>query len=290
MAAEITPDMSMTMIQRVLDKGGDIEFKKGTYKISNTLILFSNSFISCDDGVVFEKHCAPTMFLTNVGYKTTLYKGAHDIVWYGGNFISDVKSKTQSNIFTLFHAQNVTIRDITVQQDYAQHVIEINASKNIKVEGCTFMRHKPPKDYKEVIQLDFANYAGFTFAPAESPCYDGTHCQGIKIYRNRFEKCGHAIGTHTVSTEAKAHKNIMIIENEYHGLNEGIFVKLLNMQDVKVAGNDVTRADIMVKLNAMKTETFPHGGTRKVDLGKRNKNVTITENLVDSSTCEVVVI
>lgn len=280
----IKPTMTMKQMQTILNKGGRITFLTGTYNITQTLYLVSGTDITCEADVIFQKKCLPSLFMTKVNSKTTKYNGVKQLSWVGGKIVSEIQDKTQSNLITLVHAKDIHISDLVTLNDYAQHCIEINACRDVIIKGCSFNNHKPPKAYKEAIQIDFSNFSGLTYADANDPTYDGTHCQNITVFDCSFGNVAHAIGTHTCSHENKAHKDIYISSNNYlaYQLDDGIFMKCLNMQNVFADHNYITNASIGFKLNATKTETLSHGGTVKVDYGKRNRNVIIdASNKVD---------
>ena len=290
MIQKITPNMSMKSIQAIFDKAGDIKITKGEYKITTTIYISSDTTVTCESGVVFIKKCLPSMFMTKVGPNTVKYKGAHDICWTGGHVISDIKSSTQSNLFTLVHARNVSISDVVFERSMSPHCIEINACKNVEIVGCWFGVHNPLKPHKEAIQIDFANFAGLTYADKNAATYDGTHCYSIWINDCTFVNVGHAIGTHTCGHDERAHKEIRIFNNIYngHGSDTSIFVKLLNMHDVGIVNNKISYAGIAIKLNAIKAETLPHGGTVKVSSPKRNSDVVIQDNIMEDCKKQIV--
>ena len=281
----ITPKMTMKQRQAVLDKGGQIKFTSGSYSITDTLYLSSNSSVVCDKDVTFVKKCKPAMFMTRVTDKTTKFNGVHDLSWTGGDIVSDVTGSTQSNIFSIVHAKGVLIQNVRFFRDRAQHCIEVNASKDVQIISCTFSDHKPYKDYKEAIQIDFANYAGLTYAAADAPTYDGTHCRDISIRKCIFSESATAIGTHTVSHADKFHKGILIDYCDYFGDKTGVFARLLNMRAVTVTNNYVEKALIAVLATTKSKEVLEHGGTVTVDSEKHCKNVTVKQNqLIDCYT------
>ena len=286
----IKPSMTMTRIQKALNKAGDIKIESGTYKITQTLYLKSESKICCEDGVVFEKKCLPSMFMTAVTDKTTKYRGVKNLVWIGGYFRSAVTGKTQSNIITIFHADGVNISKAFFEGGKAPHCIEINASRNVTIGQCQFENHVPAQAYKEAIQIDFAYYAGLTYADPDVPTYDATHCRNVQIINCNFFKVGHAIGTHTVAHEDKHHAGILVKGCQYVGSKDGVFVKCLNMQDVIIAANTIRNASRAVFINAVKTEYQTNGVKVKVDNPKRCKDVLIQANGFTGCETEVQVV
>ena len=56
----------------------------------------------------------------------------------------------------------------------------------------------------------------------------------------------------------------------------------MNMQNVNVWNNTVSDLSALVKLNTTKNEILSHGGSVKVDVGKRNKNVDVKCNILSN--------
>lgn len=282
--AEITKSMTITKINNVLAKGGNITFKAGTYDITDTLILCNNSNIKCEKGVEFKKKTPKAILMTKVAKTTTAYKGAHDITWDGGTFIGNTNT-SQSNMISIVHAKNVTLKNMDMQKCVALHFIEVNASQNVDILGCVFSDHvtKAGKEHKECIQIDYAGYDGLAYANKTDKTYDGTHCQNIKIYRCIFKNNLCCIGTHTVSTLDKAHKNIVIEENVAIGRDSNkedcVFAKILNFNGVEITGNCIEAFNKGIFVNRMATGHFNSGGTQKLSGYKYSANITARNNM-----------
>ena len=282
--SKVRPGETMASIQKKLKAGGVIEFAKGEYQITQTLYIYSKSDIRCEEGAVFYKKCVPAMFMTYVTSATTKYGGVHDVTFTGGRLVGANKSSTQSNHMTLCHAKNITIKNVVFQGGNNPHHLEINSSKNVKVIGCTFKEHAPIKDYKECVQIDYANYAGLTYASANDPTYDGTHCQDIVIEECRFFDNPHCIGTHTCTTELKSHKNITISECKAEHVS--VFAKFVNMENVVACNNRISAADIVFYFPLKKKGVKPHGGEESI-VPKACKNVRIADNEMEYCIQEV---
>lgn len=277
---KITPNMTTKSINNVLALGGKITFAAGTYNLSDTLILTSNSDIKCDGNVVFNKKTSKPMMMTKVTKNTTVFKGAHDITWEGGKFVGDTNSAT-SNMILLFHAKNVSFVGCTFTGCVGLHFVEINGCKGIKILNCNFSNHKTKsgKEHKESIQIDFANYDGVLYGDAGAKYYDGTHCRDIVIYDCHFNNCRNGIGTHTVTYEDKHHKGITIDYCKMDGCKlGGMGIKLLNMRDVTVSNCTIENFDNGIYIYKSATGHLNHGGTTKLDSPKMCENITLTNN------------
>lgn len=242
----ISPNMTMGKINEVLSLGGDIVFRPGTYNITNTMVLTSNSNITCEPGCIFKRMAACYIVTTQVNSSTTLYNGAHDISWAGGTFIGNSCGNKSGNMFNIVHAKNIHLSGMVMKKCVHNHFIEINSSKNVTVTNCEFIDHidKPADEHKECIQIDFAYHGGLAYAAQNSRTYDYTHCEDIYIVKNTFTRNTTCIGTHTQAYADQHHRNIQIIDNVATGNgvvgSNGIFARIVGMDNVLIKGNKIS--------------------------------------------------
>jgi len=270
--ADITPGMSTKEINAILKKYRKVTFKEGKYDLDEPLILYSSTIVQCAPNVTFKRKHKGRMLELNVTPETTKYKGTHDVEWHGGTFIAD-GNKTAANTISLFHGKNILISDVHIWWCQGYHSIEINACKNVRIISCN-CEHQTSKDgeeFREAIQIDFANYDGLKIknAKSTSPCYDGTHCCEITISDCEIASCPNGIGTHTVSVDDLYHKAIKISMCSFN--TDGNDIQLFGMKDVQI---DCSQAHILIgtKTQAHRNE----GGKVKLATPRRNKNVTIS--------------
>lgn len=273
--ATIKPDMTVDKINSYLKKYREITFKSGTYKITAPLTVYSDTNITCKDGVIFERQFDGRMVEFNTAITTTKYNGTHDVTWKGGTFLAST-NKTDANVMVLFHCKNIMLKDITFDGCRGLHSLEVNSSIDVKISNCKFKNQsaKPDADFREALQIDFANYDGLKWhgAASTAKCYDGTHCKNVTINNCSFENCPNGIGTHTVCYSPVAyHETIKINDCSFKDItNYGI--KILGMKDVSIKNCPSAKILINKKNNGHKTSG------EKMDLkdGYRyNSNVTI---------------
>lgn len=283
MVTKINPTMTLKKINSILAAGGDIEFGAGTYKLKGTMILCSNSNIRCVAGTVFVKSSSKPMLQTSVSKKTTKYNGVHDVIWYGGRFDGD-GNPAASNMVNLIHAKGIQLKNMVFENCHALHFVEIHACCGVEVNGCSFKNHidTKGKEYKECVQIDFANYDGLVYADPGDPTYDGTHCSSIDIVGCVFENVTTCIGTHTVTTQNKQHSEILIRNCVARGRGTvgdyGVFARLLNMKNVFITGNTLKNFKEGVLIDRFKTGHKPSGGTEALGDYKRCSQICVREN------------
>lgn len=151
----IDPTFTTKKINKALKEKREITFKDGIYKLTECLILHSETKITCESGVAFERHCKGRMLQTFADENTTKYNGVHDVSWYGGSFYADT-NEAFANVITLFHAKNITLENVTVSGCRGYHSIEINACKGIMIQSCCIkdQSSKEGENFREA----FSNY------------------------------------------------------------------------------------------------------------------------------------
>lgn len=274
MIQNIKNSMSTKAINKALKLGGKFRFNIGTYNLTEPLVLYSNTTVTCDDGVIFNRKHSGRMIETSCSNKTKAYNGANNISWCGGTFNAD-KHTGNANVITLFHASGIILSKITINGCVGLHSIEINACKNVAISECKISNQssRPGEEFREGIQIDYANYDGLKWhdAGSDAKCYDGTHCDEIIVIDNEINSCPAGIGTHTVSNDKKYHTNVLIKNNKISGCK--VDVRLCGFSDSRVINQNVKA---VVKDEAHKY----HGGKIKLKNLKGNTNI-VFEN------CEV---
>lgn len=267
----ITPNLSTAKINKALEKNSYVEFKTGVYELTKPLIVYSNTDVVCQSGVVFKRRHKGRMMQLYVTPDTTKYSGTHDVTWTGGTFIADTNS-VNANVITLFHSKEIRLKNMYITGCRGLHSIEVNACKNVVIDNC-YVAKQTSKDkdtFREAIQIDFANKDGLSISGADgnSPCYDGTHCRNITIHNCTFFNCPNGIGTHTVSEKEKYHTNIMIKDCKFDEVH---------FKDIQLCGVDVCTIDssAYVWLLAKNVCHLNSGGKKKLEEPRRNKAVHV---------------
>jgi len=269
----IKPSFSTQKINKALKENRYVEFEVGLYELTKPLIVYSNTDIVCQSGVVLKRRHKGRMMQLYVTPDTVKYNGTHDVTWTGGTFVADTNS-ANANVITLFHGQEIRLKDLYVTGCRGLHSIEINACKNVLISGCTITMQsaKNGEDFREAIQIDFANKDGLSISGADgnSPCYDGTHCQNIEIKKTTIFSCPNGIGTHTVSEKEDYHRNINI-----HGC---VFIEI-SFRDIQLFGmKDVTIFDncAAVYVGVKDKCHVNSGGKKKLPEPRRCKGIKIS--------------
>ena len=228
--------------------GGMLIFSKGTYSITNTLCIPSNTTVLIEDGAKIVKSdktgtdwLTPTKSLfqtvayNHTTYKFTEYNGEHDITLKGrGSACIDLKSK-KCTALVACHCERLNVDGIAFKNLNSLHFIELDASRDVHItnnlfSGCV----TSPTQRKEAINLDTPdiNTGGFS---QDWTSYDCTPNLDVWITGNVFENLETAIGTHKYSQD-KYHTNIYIEFNTFVNVTTYV-VRMMNWKDSVVSGN-----------------------------------------------------
>lgn len=234
---------------------GAIIVKAGTYKISNEIPIMSNVTIQFEDGVILKKSSTTgdATIDSNNGIfafvepeaketdkKYSGYQGVHDVKLVGpanGTATLDLASYPVGIALVMAHTKNIDISNLTFIGGNQGHYIELDASQNVVISGCTFNGHMDSENYnKEAINLDTPdkNTQGFIRSWTS---YDKTANQNIKIINNVFQDLEVGVGTHSYS-ENQPHKNIWIERNSFSQC-DGAAIMAMNWENVNIIGNTI---------------------------------------------------
>ncbi len=275
---------TIAKIQETIDKYEMVEFTKGTYKITQTLVIPSNRTLLMD-GAVLRRYCSKPVFQSKADKNTKGYLGAHDIKIFGGTIegMND-SGYSASDMVLLFHTDNVAFIGVTFLDNTGSHAIDLGGCRNTDILGCKFLGCKSVgKDFREAIQIDYAYRGGIPYFAEGSPCFDDTHCENVNIIGCEFDKSPTykpqyvAIGTHAQTNTENYHKNIVIKGNIANGNgvsvkgSYGFFVRLVNMRNVEVSENVVSNYGRFVLIDSTPNTTAN---------GKGCRDIVIKDNLI----------
>lgn len=235
--------------------GGTVTVSAGTYNVTNNICIPSNVTLNLKDGVIFKKTGKTA---TDVSYAKSIftivppskekvnksvsgYNGSRNVTIKGNGTVKlDCTNVLNAMAIVMGHTQNVSIRGITFLNQYGSHFIELNSSRNVIVESCTFKGFKPykQKSYKECINVDGTDdhTNGFLY---DWSSHDKTTCKDIYIRNNTFKEVGTAVGSHTYSAEGSRqlyHENVQIYNNEVVDTYNAA-IRVLNWKDCIIKDN-----------------------------------------------------
>lgn len=281
MRTKVNNTYSVDKIQKAINENEVIEFAKGTYRITKTLVIPSNRILLMD-GAVLRRYCSKPVFQSKADKNTKGYLGAHDIKIVGGTIegMNDC-GYSASDMLLLFHTDNVAIIGVTFLDNTGSHAIDLGGCRNTDILGCKFLGCKSvERDFREAIQIDYAYHGGIPYYAEGSPCFDDTHCEGVSIIGCKFDKSPTykpqyvAIGTHAQTDSSNYHKDISIRGNVATGNgvsaigSYGFFVRLVNMQNVIITDNVVSNYGRFVFIDSTPKTKAKNKGCKDVLISK----------------------
>ena len=234
--------------------GGTVYFPDGIYLISAALIFYSEqTFRLSDNAVILRSNKSePLTRYLLASYSEPQwaeYEGTHDVTISGGIFDGNENVTEFSTLVNTVHCRNIRIEGCRFRHCSRWHMIEINSSENVTVEGCSFDGPTytviPENIFNEQIQLDFAKDG--SYGPVYNCdgtlidfCKDLTVCRNIRIVNNLFKCAGFpAIGHHGDCS----HNNILIENNIFdgpaglNGISRGYITFRSQVSDIRVRNN-----------------------------------------------------
>jgi len=239
--------------------GGTLVLRRGTYTITNTLYIPSNTRIVLSDGVLLKKgtrtgtskmRASTSIFQTirpSRSRKTAVYGGyfgEKNITIEGqGTATIDLCYMKSAIAVVLGHNRNIAITGITFKRMYAGHFIELDATDGARISGNRFMQAKAfPASVKEAINVDTpdATTGGYNNKWSKM---DGTPNANVVIEGNVFSNLERAVGTHKYSY-GKEHVNIVVRNNAIDNIRTDA-IWMLNWRDSTVESNRITNVGIL---------------------------------------------
>lgn len=266
-----------------------VEVPDGSYTISGPIQLQSNIILDLYNVKIASQSSVSehSMLILGTGAYTSSsackgYGGFENITVTGGTFT--VADTHYIAPFRLMHANNITLKDVTVGGGICDHLVEVAALQNFTMDGCTLQNMSDSKytdaTTREALQFDLA--VNDSIYPG---CYqDGTMMKNVTIKNCTFKNVSRGIGSHSQLLNAY-HENIKIINNTFTDVEKECVVGL-SYYNCEISGNTMTDcgAGIIVLFSKNSASAIfttpqatgvPYRGTTRHDAKTVIKNNTI---------------
>ena len=245
----ISTDSASKGLQSLLDYCRDyateqnpmkIKIPAGTYQISSTLCVYSNTTLELEKGVALKR--AKKTTLLRFGRKseeTYGYDGYQNISILGpdGSYAAFDGDGGTTSMVRFAHARNITFKNIRFTNVDETHHMEFAGCENVTIDHCKFdgfvsSQYTGRSNY-EALQLDilwpghFGNYGA----------YDETINRNITISNNIFEKVSRGIGAHSAQT-GKYMTGIVIRNNQFKNI-VGYAIASVNFAESQILDNQI---------------------------------------------------
>ncbi|MEV5977480.1 right-handed parallel beta-helix repeat-containing protein [Streptomyces sp. NPDC052114] len=224
--ADDAPAIQLALNAALAAGGGIVLVPPGTYRLATLpLRIYRKTWLLAMPGAVFQRGANGTMLLNgDAAQSYGGYTGHGDIIIEGG--VWDCRGTvytTSAMCMSIGHAENVTIRDLTIKDVCGYHGIEINAVKHTEIRNVRGLGYLDPggRDFSEFIQPDLAKGSAYFggFGP-----YDDTPVVDLLIDNCSTGPSGTAgttawprgVGSHSASP-SKPHRDIRIVNSRFEG-------------------------------------------------------------------------
>lgn len=298
-------DITASLQKALTDAVGSATKKKpvtvkvpaGTYYISDTIFISSNTKLVLDKKTVIKKSSSsktPVAYMLRCagnpakrGCTSGGYSDSANITISGGTWDADfVKCNDDSSgsVFSFSHTTNLTVSGVTIRNCYGTHLIELSAAKKVTIKGCELYGFKSadPKTEKEAIQLDVCHDE--KLMPSGAP-YDDTPCTKITISKCSIHDYPRAIGSH-IMVDRIYHKSIKIANNNIYNIS-GAAVYGCNYVSLTISKNTIKNVGCAIQLksdtdvSAAKRERLK--GVKAMSLSKSGFNITVSGNTIETA-------
>lgn len=230
------------VIQKALasNENNDLKviLKPGEYTIKNLLKIFDNTELIAEGATITQKKKGKGLIInaryegSKYGEPNGSYSSCQNITINGGTWIGQLAPSTSKELkdngcyvgysnFMFLHGKDITLKNLTIKNNYNGHLIEFGGVKNGLILNCNLAA----KDSKyageadnEAIQLD--NTYEYENSPVGAP-YDDTPCKNITIKDCKI-KFARGIGTNPKGDSAYSDiviENNIIISTKSEGIN-----------------------------------------------------------------------
>ncbi len=293
---------STKAIQAALDKAAkkgtakkrvQVYLPAGTYYITKTLTIGSNTYLKCHKNAKIIKKSKNVLYmLRSAKSEKKGYNNIKNVTIEGG--IWDAKflkynKETGGSLFFFAHSQNLEFLNLTLRNNYGTHLLELGGVKDVRIKGCKFYGFKKSSNEsdKEAIQLDICHNE--EILPGGGP-FDDTPCRNITIEENEIYDYPRAIGSHSMVKDIYP-SDIVIRNNRIHDISENA-VYAYNYKNLTVTDNTFENvyAGVVFKSYAPEGEETifkRNKGVKAMSLPGRDYNLTIAGNTIQTTSYSV---
>ncbi|MDO5292786.1 MAG: right-handed parallel beta-helix repeat-containing protein [bacterium] len=225
----------------------EVTLKEGTYELTDDLVIYSDTILVARDCKIIKKHQKGPM-VRNYLYdreKGQNYAANIKIIgglWDGGAGITEKKS---DETFRFIHAKNVEVRDLTIKNIMAGHLLTLAGVDHAIVDRCTFSSYCVYGTTKEALHLDLVHSRHMVPVVESSKkqiCYDDAPCKNIIVSNCKFYNVPAGVGSHS-AVRGMYNENIVIKDNMFTNI-EAAAIRCYNYKNVTITGNVIERAGI----------------------------------------------
>lgn len=256
----------------------------GSYRLEKSLKIYSNTYLYMK-GVTLNRCGANIgMFRTgNATDKFSGYKGYRNITLDGGTINANCNvseyAKNNASIFRAAHAQNITIKNVTMKNGMNLHYVEVTGVdgltvSNCKISGLESTNTKNTKNNEiEAIQLDILHTAD---RMDNFYNYDDTPMKNVTITGCTFSNLQKGVGGHSMVI-GSYFENVKVTNNKFTNLTKAA-IAFENYRNCEISGNTITNCGMGIDIKSMHSVEGLGVGESKVYMPNGVKTPVINAN------------
>ncbi len=233
-----------------------VEFTPGTYKITEALIVYSNTTIEATGSTIqYTRDKSDSdgrlPLISNYCEGKRGYEGAGNITINGGTWDFQGKKGQINNNMTMeairfMHGSKFTLTNMTLQNLYLSHYLTIEGVSDVTVTNCTFKDSQNTSAKKEAIHIDCLHNDSMAPSNQDNTIYDDSICNNVTISGCVFDSIPRGVGTH-IAVAGLYPSNINISNNTFSNITYEA-IKAYHYKNVTIENNTITNAGSGIKM------------------------------------------
>lgn len=228
----------------------------GTYHLSSTVHIYSNTVLSIKD-VVFVRDFqqGPMLMSGNFMEDSPYIKQEQNIIIQGGTFDGNCFDALYGAVTTSFsnlyfpYAKNVQIIGVKICNNMGGHHIEMNGVDNIIIRDCTFDKYYTNKTVSDSYKKEALKFGTMDLISNNGEKIRTLTCNQILVKNNIFRDVYQGIGFDYIPS-SKVYKNVSIHHNTFVSCKkEAMILSSLSQSDI--SRNLIENAEIGIWIQSI---------------------------------------
>lgn len=288
--ADDAPAIQAALNAADLNGGGIVYVPEGTYSLSTTLIIYSNTVFWCSPNTIIRRGADTfSELIRSANMGAGGYDGIQNVTLRGG--IWDHRGNVYTlggTVISFGHCRGITVEGLTVINTREQHALELNAVQRARVLNCVFdtqvwdpVQGRP---VMEAVHIDIAkdNVAYPPYGP-----YDNTPCDDVLVIGCVFKNWSRGVGSQN-TVEGFPYTNIRIIGNHFEDTYDES-IEAYYYRNSVIKGNTFKNVFDAIQLDyaedcTVSDNTIENASSNGINVYEGTTNTVISGNVIRNTT------
>lgn len=229
---------------------------KGTYYLSSTLHIYSNTSLFIED-VVFVRYFqeGPMLMSGNYMEDSPYINQESNIVIQGGTFDGNCFDTLYRAVTTSFsnlyfaYAKDIQLIGVKVINNMDGHYIEMKGVDNIIIRDCIFDKYCTNKMMKRSDRKEALKFGTMELLSKEGEVIKELTCNNILIQNNRFKDVFQGIGFEYIP-DSKVYRNVSIYNNIFSSCKREAMI-LSSLFQSSIYRNRIENAEVGIWIQSL---------------------------------------